>query len=58
MPTVNKKLQNFKIPDGKAPAKLPSNFLKNVTGTSSIEPRIPKISRIFNTPGMGFARRI
>lgn len=58
MAGIKEQRTKVKIPDGRAPAKLPSNFLKNTTGLTEKQPRFAKIGNQFNVPGLGFKRRI
>ena len=60
MPTaIVKKPKTVKIPDGKAPARLPSNFLKG-TGfvpTLGNGSKSPKVDAMFNKAGGGMSRK-
>lgn len=59
MPTglVKKAILDKLQPKFKGPARLPSNFLKNITGAGTSVPHLGKIGRRFNTPSFGKRKR-
>lgn len=54
---INKTIADKLHPKFKGPAKLPSNFLKNITGLGKSVPHLGKIGRKFNVPAFGKRRK-